>query len=235
MLHYKKYINIFSTILFFAANIKFIAANDSTNYQSLRVTTNPGYYIFNTYPITIEKIYKNKSIGLHFSFKPSTKKSGTIPSMGVGLTSSYLYTNFINDLNNAFTIGLNSKIYLIKNYNILFIEPVIFYRYWWFKNKYASFDNYMNYSFEGIRTEKQHVFGTKFLIGCSFNINRKHKYQPYLDIYWGLGARLKYIQFYTYEGFIDYEFHSYHKDQGFVLLPSLHFGLNLGLEIKKSK
>ena len=166
-----------------------------------------------------------------FSYRPSTQKEGEIRGI-TGLGGSYSSQNFWNHLYEAVTIGLNSK-YFLSEKRTFFLEANIFFRHWWFDNKYGKFDNVEGYRFDGLRTERQNVYGLKLYIGHSFSIKSEQKVKPIFDLYSGIGVRYKEYEFETYNGTVLDVYHNYKKDIGNYWTPTLHLGVKIGLSISK--
>lgn len=218
---------LYAFIAFTFFNQKVCAQKDTI--ESLRISTIPVQYFFLDFPFIIEKSYKRHTLGVLISYRPSTKSSGEIPGI-TGLGGEYIYQNYWNPLYNGVTAGFVSKYYLSEKRKS-FLEADLFYRFWWFNNKDAIFDNVEGYRFEGTRTERQYIAGLKLLFGSSKKLPSKSRYQPFLDTYFGLGVRYKYYQFETYDGFVWDQYYDYKKDQGNLWLPSLHFGVRIGLNM----
>lgn len=222
-----KLLLISTSIAFIFSNVKAHAQSDTI--ESLRISTIPVQYFFLDFPFIIEKSYQRHTLGVLISYRPSTKSSGEIPGI-TGLGGEYIYQNYWNPLYNGVTAGFVSKYYLSEKRKS-FLEADLFYRFWWFNNKDAIFDNVEGYRFEGTRTERQHIAGLKLLFGSSKKLPSKSRYQPFLDTYFGLGVRYKYYQFETYDGFVWDQYYDYKKDQGNLWLPSIHVGVRIGLNM----
>ena len=201
-----------------------------------RITTIPFQYLFNDYSFTFEKVYSNRrTLGLTLGFRPSTQSGGNLDFIPHGLIGGYSNQNFWNPLDNAITIGLNSKYYFSK-YNNLFFEGNIFYRLWWFDKKNITYNDVENLdeSWSGIRTERQNVYGLKLLFGNSFQIRTNIKIKPIIDLYCGVGLRYKTCRFETINGtFYNSLFLPYKLETENYWAPSVHFGLKVGFGWQK--
>jgi len=205
----------------------FSFGQDSTRVK-FKIMTQPTQFLSNDFPLIFEKVFKRSALGLTIAYRPSTQNSGKIKSYGYGLAGIYWYQNFTNDLYNAVTVGVNSKYFIVKKYN-LFIEAHLFYRYWWFNNKYAEFDNMEGYRFKATRTERQNVYGLKILFGNSFQFKTKSKIKPIIDLYCGFGVRYKTWKFETFNGTIRDDYYTYKKETGNYWMPTLQGGLKIGI------
>jgi len=197
--------------------------------RGYRILTTPTQYIFNDYPLSFEKIRNRQTFGITGSFKLSTKAGGEVRSTGSGMFGGYSSDNMRNDLYNGYTIMLNSKFYPGKGKSF-FVEGILFYRRFWFDNKYAKFDNVEGYSFEGIRTERQNVYGFQLQCGFSFYILRSRRTHPMIEIYAGMGACYKEAKFETEKGIINDVYYDYKKELYFSWSPSFNAGIKVGIE-----
>ena len=205
----------------------FSFGRDSTRGK-YKIMTQPSQFLSNDFPLIFEKVFNRSTLGFTIAYRPSTQNSGTIKSYGHGLAGAYLYQNFNNNLYNAVTVGVNSKCFIIKKYN-LFIEAHLFYRYWWFKNKYAEFDNAIGTRFKATRTESQNVYGLKILFGNSYQFMKESKIKPIIDVYLGFGVRYKTWQFETFNGTNREKYYSYNKETGNYWTPTLQGGFKVGI------
>ena len=181
-----------------------------------QITTSPMQFVLNEYSLKIERFINNHSIGLKFGYRPSRNK---LHEINQGL--EYFMQNYWNYLYNAYSIELNSKYYLKKKKNY-FIDFSIFYRHWWFDNKYCEYYNEKGYFIKGIRTENQEVYGLKTQLGKTIYFKSGHLIKPLFDIYCGIGVRYKMCKFnLVTSSYNDTEYKNY-------LSPSIHFGVNFG-------
>jgi len=205
---------------------------DSTRVK-FSISTNPTQYFFLDFPVIFEGYYHRHTIGLTISYRPSTLNSGEISSGKGPRLGEYIYQNYHNYLYNAVTLGLNSKYFLRKQDNV-YLDGQIFYRYWWFDRKKASFENVEGgYSFDGTRTEKQNILGFKLLFGKTVEYKYGHKIRPIINMYVGIGLRYKTYLFETFDGVVNGSYYSYKKDNWSLWTPSLEFGITLGLGVDK--
>ncbi len=222
----------FSVILVFALIYSFnIFAQDSTK-KSIRISVLPTQFLFTDFPIIFEYAIGKFTFGISPSIKFSTQNSGEVANVVHGQFGHYTFQNMFNKHYNAFTISLNSKYYFREKDRVYF-ETVLFYRHWWFDKKFASFDNVEGYSFAGLRTEHQNVFGIKLLLGKTFVLWEKSKIHPIIDCYFGIGCRYKMYDFET----LDNNFNVIDVYKGSYWWPvSPQMGIKLGFEtMLKSK
>jgi hypothetical protein len=131
---------------------------------------------------------------------------------------------FVDGRGLGFRVGL--RVYLVplnaplNSARGTYFEPVLFYKKVFYPNENFSFNN-INYK----ESADKNVFGLQFLIGRQFT---KDKF--ILDPFIGVGVRAKI-----------YQYVSYHDDNGTLqvndgkltsILPSLHMGIKLGLNLK---
>ena len=213
-------------LLTFSASL---SGQESDN--GIRIVTTPFQFIFLDFPISIEKQFKRHAVGLTFSYRPDTKDEQEIDSK---LGWSYTHENFLNHLYQAATFGINYKYYYTKSSNF-YLDTRLFYRHWWFDNKHASYQNVETARFDGLRTERQNVFGLKLLIGKTFPIETNTRVYPVIDVYAGLGMRYKYTEFITQNGTVNDTYYEYlHEKDNYwpSILPSVHLGVRIGIGIK---
>lgn len=198
------------------------------NYQ---ITITPGQFIFNDYSITAEKFFGRHTLGLTLGYRPSTKSGGEITG-GTGMFGDYENQNMWNGLYDAVTIGLNSKYYFNKK-NRFFGDVGLFYRNWWFENKYAKYDNIEGYRFDGLRTEQQHVYGLKLLIGYSTYLLKGNSNSIILDFYGGIGLRNKELWFKTYDGLVGETHYDFLDEKRNVFSIGPQAGFKIGFQRMK--
>lgn len=203
--------------LIFIILIQNFSLGQDTARVTFKIMTIPTQYIFHDFPLYFEKAIKRKAFGLTVSYRPSLKNSGEIHG-GAGLAGYYIDQNFLNAMYNAITVGLNAKYFLHKRKN-MFLEADFFYRYWWFNNKNCHYDNVEGYRFNATRTEKQDVYGLKFLFGNSFQSKAKSRNKLVLDLYCGVGLRFKTYVFETRNGTVNDIYYSYKKETGSTASP----------------
>jgi len=211
-----RFILLFLSIILVQIN----SIGQDTTLIKYRITTSPLQYIFNNYSLAFEKTYKRHTYGLElgYRFNRSHKINNELHNYSYDL--NYNLQNFFNYLYNAYSVSLNSKYYFKNN---RFIELNIFYRYWWFTNKYCEFyDEHYNFT-KGVKTEKQNVYGIKFLYGKSFNIKSSGKIKPIIDLYCGIGLRYKNCEYKIVSSQIE------NIDFENIYLPSFHLGIKMGI------
>jgi len=204
------------------------------------ISTNVSQYLFLDFPVTFEKYYNRHTIGLTMSYRPSTMNSAVITDIGFGAVpgTGYVNQNFHNFLYNAMTIGLNSK-YFLTTPNRFYIDVNLFYRYWWFDKKYATYDANVEkplaYHFNGVRSEKQNILGLRLLIGVTKAFREGHKIRPIINMYFGTGLRYKIYNFETFSGYVNNEYYTYKKDTWGQWVPTMELGVNIGLAVSELK
>lgn len=198
---------------------------------SYKITTIPFQYLYNDYNLTFEKALTNlRTLGLTLGYRPSTKNEGEIDLPLFGMFGNYTVQNFWNPFENGVTIGLNSKNYFSKYNKRLFYDVHVFYRHWWFDRKNCSYDNVEDEVWSGIRTERQDVYGVKFLFGKSFQLRTKVKIKPVFDFYIGAGLRYKAFKSQLFNvTFQNSVFFPYVEDSFNYWAPSLHLGFRVGI------
>lgn len=224
---------LFFTLIFLISNYGLSFSQDTSQIK-FKITTCPTKFLFIDFPITFEKVFTRKTLGLTISYRPSTEKNGKVNG-GAGLAGYYSDQNFWNHLYNALTLEINSK-YFFTPSEKLYLEGIIFYRYWWFNKKYAEYDNVERIVevFNGTRTERQNVFGIKLLFGKSFLFKTKFKLKPVMDLYCGLGIRYKTYVFETFNGTVGYVYYNYYVERfdnftwGDGITPSIQLGIKIG-------
>lgn len=204
-------------------------AQDTTLQARFRIMTTPTEFIGLNFPLTIEKIVGRHAFALTLAYRPSTQSSGEVQG-GKGSMGGYDIQNFTNYLYNAVTIGIGTKYYIPQWYNFFF-ETDVFYRHWWFDDKYASYPNVEGYRFNGRRTESQNVYGIKLLGGRSFEIKSNSRIKFVVDIYAGLGLRYRTHVYETFDGTVNDTYYLYLKETGNDFYPTPQFGLKVGMGI----
>jgi len=205
-------------------------AETEDNGLGLRITTKPLQYIFLDFPVTVEKQYKRHSWSLDLAFRASTSDSAEVPSRLQGMFDSYTIHNYINPLYQAITIGTGYKFFFTKRRkHNWFVGMDMFYRYWWFNNKYSKYESYWERgSFEGKRSEEKHVYGLKILFGKTFIFNVNTRVKPVLEIYGGLGFRGVSYEYQTEQGTVAGDIVIDHITSGSGFLPSFQGGFKVG-------
>ncbi|GAL86679.1 hypothetical protein MYP_3909 [Sporocytophaga myxococcoides] len=202
--------------------------------KGFRIFTTPTQYIFKDYPITFEKIHNRHTFGITGSFRSSTKSGGEARATGSGMFGGYSSDNMRNYLYNAYTIMLNSKFYPGKGRSF-FVEGVLFYRRFWFDNKYVKFEDMGGkYSFEGTRTERQNQYGFRLQCGFTFYILKSRKTHPIFEIYAGMGPSYKETTYITENGMINEAYYDYKKEFRTSWSPIFNAGVKVGFEYLKN-
>lgn len=208
-----------------------LACAQDTLQSKFRITTTPTQYALSDFPITIEKVKKNRTYGITLGFR-ANNQSQRVQNNGFGFYTDYHNQNMLNPFYNAATIGINTKYYFGRR-DILFFDFQGFYRYWWFNNKYAEYENLEGYSFKGTRSERQNVFGAKLLMGWTFILSPEKRTHSVFEIYYGLGGRYKTYQYETINGNINGTYYNSKNESGSTMVMTFHLGFRLGLEFGK--
>lgn len=222
-------------LLFYSIQVSLYAQDSSRS--AYRITTSVIQDAQLYFNLSFEKVItKNKTMGVSLGFRPILKDSGKALSGDTGGWSTYQMNNFQNNLYSSFTIDLFMKFYF-GHQKKSFLMPDVYYRVWWFDEKDCWFTgyggiikNHYQYSYDGIRTEQQHLIGLKVLYGRTYKINKNGSFRPVIEPYAGMGLFVKSYTFQTYNGTVNDVYYNYHKETGIGLYPSFHVGLNVGFE-----
>lgn len=203
-----------------------VAQNDSTAH--FRISSKISQYFFINFPFSLD-IYTtpNLSFGMDVAFKPALRTTGQVLPLTVG--DDYLMQNFWNAHYNSFTLGVHTKMF-VRKLEGWYVEPNMYYRHWWFTDKDVEFNEYENYSYSGIRSERQNVIGINVLVGKSFDIFRLHGIRYFIDMDIGPGISYKQYTFTTRKGTVNGEYASQIIESGNLWKATINFGLSLGLE-----
>lgn len=208
--------------------------------QKYRFTTEVSQYIFGNIPVSVEKIFgKRGTIGLTAAVRFATNNSGEYDYQGpfsTGNGNIYDYTGHttFNRFYNAYTLGIHFK-YYFRDHRTFYLEPNIYYRYWYFNEKEVAFRSMPGfeggYRFDGIRSENQRdfVFGINFGRSIKLKQTRKNKYL--LDFEVGVGLIDRSYEFTTITGTVrGEEVEPNYREKGFGKYPMINLGLSFGFE-----
>lgn len=230
---------IVALLILFCLNSTFIFAQDTAK-STYRITTPVLLDLGMYFSLTGEKVFTSKTIGATVGYRPSTQNSGA-NWYNTGPWSTYQMNNFQNKLYSSFTVDIFSKFYFGERHKS-FLMPDAYYRLWWFDSKDCSFSgkggrikNNYDYSYDGIRTERQSLVGIKLLYGRSYKMNKHGSFRPIIEPNAGMGLFVKSYTFQTYNGTVNNIYYDYHKETGIGLYPSFHLGLNIGVEFDVKK
>jgi hypothetical protein len=211
------------------------------NNQDYRFTTEFSQYIFGNIPVSIEKIVAKKvAVGIDLGVRFATKKSGTFENQNIfPFTNSgvYDYTNqnTFNRFYNAYTIGIHFKYYFNEK-RIMYMEPMFYYRYWYFNEKDVRFTRdelsggFSGYFFDGNRNENQKDFVFGMNIGSTIRLKQKRRNTYVMDFEVGLGLIDRAYTFYTASGTVKNEPVRAYTEKGFGKHPYINVGLIFGIE-----
>ncbi|MGN6647937.1 MAG: hypothetical protein ACTHJT_15545 [Cytophaga sp.] len=215
-------------------------AQDSSR-ATYRITTPVLQDIQLYFTLSGEKVLLKKTIGISIGYKPSTKVSGEGLYVNTGPSSTYQMSNFGNRLYSSFTIDFFMKFYFGKK-GKSFLMPDVYQRLWWFNKKDCSFSgtggrisDHYDYSYDGTRTEWQYLTGLKILYGRTYKLNKNGSCKPVIEPYAGIGFFVKSYVFQTYNGTVNDVYYNYYRETNTGFYPSVHIGLNIGLEFAVKK
>ncbi len=218
--------NIVLLLCFMLYSFSALAAEEDQK-EVLRLTTLPTQYLFYDFPFIVEKRFHAMALGATFAYRFSTEDGGQVNGIS-GLLGDYINQNFWNPMYSAVTLGMHAK-YFLGQQKTWFLEPGVFYRYWWFDNKEVQYDNVEGYRFDGTRSETQQVYAFRLLVGSDIAIRSSSKVKAVMEWYCGLGFRYKTYLFKTYDGTVNDQYYTYKEDVGSVWKPSIHLGIRLGV------
>lgn len=218
-------------LLFITSSFFHSAFGQDSSRVRFAISTTVTEYTLLNFPIVLEKYYKKHTIGLTAAYRPSTSNGREI-DVGYGGMPFVGYTsqNYRNPLYESITLGLNSKFFLLPEK--YYVDIQVFYRYWWFDNKMAKSES-REYSFDGLRSERQNVVGLKFLMGRTFVFRHGRNISHIIDMYAGTAIRYRTYRFETVDGYINDQYYTYKKETWSDWIPSIQFGVNIGLGIYK--
>lgn len=204
----------------------FARTGDSTKLH-WKITTKPTELLLGNVPLTVEKVFKHRTVGLTVAYRPAYQNGGKISTSTTGMFGDYEYQYISNMVVQGLYIGVNSKNYFGRSH--FYIDPELFYRRWWCDGKNASFDNVEGYRFSATRTETVNVYGLKILAGYSFVFRKNKDTKIVMDTYCGLGVRCKSWHYDSKNGTVNDVYYTQKTDAGNAILPSVHLGIQFGL------
>lgn len=225
-------------VLFF---ILFLFAKGSTAQFKLSgkytISMQPLQLLCRDVPIYFERIYPKHTLGFTIGYRFDSKLNEN-PIQPIRYWTGNDF-GFTSPRFKGITLGINSKLFLDKERTFYF-EGQLFYRYWWFNDRMyinstgTGADNYV-YLVSGNRN----VVGLKLLVGKSQSLRQRGTRRPFFYYYLGLGYRIKTekesgVTWYTNN------VNSIPNPQPYSTadnshLPSLHLGINFGIEFFKEK
>ncbi len=199
----------------------------------------PTQLVFPEILLTYEHFLTNRfSLSYSLGYKIPVGKGEVIKEFGHGLFAIYEYQYMFNKFSNAIYFSISPSYYLGQKRNF-FIQCELFNRYYWFDKKQLAFDNIETYNYNSIRTERNNVVGIKVLIGTNIKLSISDSYFLNFKIYLGPGLRYK---IYNYENINGIEningqdtIIPYNKEHGSLILPSVQFGVKIGITRKTKR
>ena len=174
--------------LFFLISFTFLfdktALSQRNSMGKYTLSTQPLQFLFKELPIVFQRNYKNASIGMLLAYRFDSKLSRN----PAPLVSYYLEeSRYAAPRYKAITIGLSGKYYLWKG-EMKFIEGQIFYRNWWFRDRYYEeiIKTQITYAIASYDAE---VWGGKILVGETINFSKNKKSNFVLTYFLGIGLR----------------------------------------------
>ncbi len=183
--------------------------------------------------LTFEHFVKPKlSFSYSLGYKIPTGKGNTLSPIGHGLFAAYEYQYLFNKFSNAVYLSFAPSFYIDKHRKY-YLQPELFYRFYWFDNKKLAFDG-ERYNYNSIRSERNHVIGFKLLAGVNKSIHISEKKAINIKLYGGLGIRNKYYNYKNIDNIVNnYDGTSttipFEVEKGQCLLPSFHLGFKIGV------
>ncbi len=205
------------------------AQSHDTAYVRWKISTKPTELILGNIPLTIERVFKARTIGLTLAFRPAYQDGGEVSSIGTGMAGGYQYQYAVNKVVQGVYAGINTKNYIFGYDENFYIDPELFYRRWWCDGKKESYDNVEGYNFKATRTETVNVYGLKMLAGYSFVLFKTKPVKIIADLYGGIGVRYKTWDYESQNGLVQNVYYTSKSDKGQAFLPSVHAGIQLGL------
>lgn len=194
-----------------------------------KITTKPTELVLGNVPLTVEKVFKQRTLGFTIAYRPSTRSGGEVMGGGSGLFGNYEYQYVWNRVVEGAYVGINSKNYFRGKGRRFYIDPELFCRRWWCNDKIASYRDVEGYNFNATRTEAVNVIGLKLLCGHSFIFCKTKAVKLVLDTYCGIGVRYKTWKYESTNGTVNNMYFAHKTENGSIILPSLHVGVQFGL------
>ena len=194
---------------------------------------NPSQLIFREIMLTYKKRINHKlTIGISLGYRPEKKSQPEIKGICHGICGDYKLQNMGNPHYNAITFSLTPELFFWGLTELSF-SCDIFNRYWWFDSKYVEYNNVEGYRFKATRTEKVNVLGIKILVNKRHTLfNLSKKVEVLINGYGGIGYRVKFFSFESWNGTINDQEIEYDKTTGIIHLPSVHVGAKIGIGLK---
>lgn len=195
----------------------------------------PTQLLFPEIILTFEHFPRQRlSYSYSLGYKIPTGAGNTLEPYGHGLIALYEYQYMFNEFSHAIYSSFAPSFYLNDDRKV-YLQPELFYRYYWFDDKELFFDNFETDRFNSIRSERNHVMGVKFLAGFNNRIQVSPNTAINFKLYGGPGIRYKN---YWYENVDNKRYvweedttivepYGIEKDDFFIL--SIHLGLKLGI------
>jgi hypothetical protein len=198
-----------------------------------KLTTKPAELFLVNFPLTVERVFGNSTLGLTLAYRPALQDGGTINGFGSGLSGAYKNQYVFNFVAQGLYIGLNSKQYLFRGRGRdVYFDIDVYYRSWWYRNKQAEYDKHVGYKFNALRNEQVNVRGFKVLIGRSWVFQRGKRMKWVVDLYAGPGARYKHWEYESFNGSVNRESIVYEKERDGEWELSAHGGVQFGFGFK---
>lgn len=221
------YLGLFSSH-FFGQEIKDEKQNGNGIYLL------PSQLIFPEILLTYEHFIASKmSISFSLGYKIPIAQEGNIKVYGFGLFAEYDYYYMLNKYSNGIYTSIAPTFYP-NSKNQFFLQPELFYRYYWFTDKNLIFDTDGKDFYNAIRSEKNHVIGLKLLVGRNTLIELKNNITINIRVYGGVGFRYKtYIyeskNSKTYDQYGEETIVPYKIEKGVFYFPAPQIGVKIGL------
>lgn len=183
--------------------------------------------------LRVQRSHGRWDFGVHGGYRPSLWSGGEIPAGGPG--NSYFNINHRNWIYQALTLGPVVRYHFAED-GRNFVELDAFHRIWWFDRKDVFYDNVESLRFEGTRSERQDISAIRLLWGghSSKLLDRSGSRALVLEVFAGLGARIRAMRFTTHEGSLNsydppIEVTEDRVDRYRFVTPTVHLGLRLVL------
>jgi hypothetical protein len=199
----------------------------------------PTQLVFPEIVLTYEHFLTNRlSLSYSLGYKIPVGNGNVINEFGHGLFAIYEYQYMFNKFSNAIYLSIGPSYYL-GHKRKFYLQCELFNRYYWFDKKRLAFDNVETYRYNSIRTERNNVTGIKILIGTNIKLSISGSYFLNFKIYLGPGLRYK---IYNYENVNNIKningqdtIIPYNKELGSLILPSVQFGVKIGITGKSKR
>ena len=199
----------------------------------------PTQLLFGEIVLTFEHFTKKYfSISYSIGYKIPTGTGNVMEPVGSGLFATYEYQYMFNEFSKALYFSVAPSFYF-KGQRKYYLQPELFYRFYWFDNKKLSFDNFETYRYNSIRTERIHVMGLKFLAGFNSMIKVSNRLVLNIKTYAGVGVRYKTYKYVDIDNEVpddngEITIIPYNEKTGDLILPSIHLGIKIGIAKTKT-